>query len=79
MGDDPLEEPARLEWLGVDDQAAALGPAQDEQVLDEAVEPLRLARTSSSSAARARRVVRPAGRARIWVSPRIVVIGVRSS
>ena len=33
-------QPPRLERLGVDDQPAAFRAAQDQQVLDEAVEPL---------------------------------------
>jgi hypothetical protein len=40
--DDALEQAARLEWLGIDHEAASFGPAEDEQVLDQAVEPLGL-------------------------------------
>ena len=80
VGDDPLEQPARLERLGLDDEAAALDPAEDEQVLDEPMQPLRLrrGRPRAAPSARSGSSARP-GRDRIWVRPRIVVIGVRSS
>ena len=78
--DDPLDQPPRLEWLGLDHEPAAFRAAQDEQVLDQAVESLRFGSRRPRAGARVRRgsSARP-GRARIWVSPRIVVIGVRSS
>ena len=79
VGDDALEQPARLERLGLDLEATALDAAQDEQVLDEAVQSLGLrADVLQQGRREASSSVRP-GRARIWVSPRIVVIGVRSS
>ena len=78
--DDALEQAAGLQRLGVDDEPPAFRAAQDEQVLDQAVEPLgfRAHVLEQSGRARPRSSARP-GRARIWVSPRIVVIGVRSS
>ena len=38
--DDPIDEPARFERFGIHGQPPALHPAQDQQVLDESMQPL---------------------------------------
>ena len=42
LGDDPFDQPSRLEGLGVDDQPSTFRAAQDQQVLDESMESLGL-------------------------------------
>ena len=74
-----LEQPPRLERLGFDLEPPALDPAEDQQVLDEPMEPLGFRADVFQQGGPRCVVVRPSGPRQDLAKPMIVVIGVRSS